>query len=291
MTLLQAHLLAAALLSLDMLARAARIHFFLRGAGERVAFWRVFVANVFGDAAAAVTPMRLGGEGARLVGLLRSGVPFPPLATVLAVEVAAYTVVVAGAAGAVGWLFGEEWWAEVGPEVTAAALRGAEWLAVLAVLVVLALLLARWLRRRGVGVGGRIPRPSLEVLRGTAGWPLAASVPLTLASVAARVAILPVLAYAWGDDSALPVLVTASFALTYGQFLLPTPAGAGAVELAFAGGVAGEEGAADPGLMLAWRLYTFVLPVALGFGLAALTYGAGTLRSVLGGRSGAEGRP
>jgi uncharacterized membrane protein YbhN (UPF0104 family) len=286
MTLLQAHLLAAALLSADMLARAARIHLFLRGAGQRVGFGQVFVANAFGDAAAAVTPMRLGGEGARLVGLLRAGVPFPPLATVLAVEVAAYTVVVAAAAGVVGWLFADDWWSEVGPEVTAAARRGAGWLALLAVLVVLALLVARWLRRRGVGAAGRIPRPSREVLRGTAGWPLALSAPLTLASVAARVAILPVLAYAWGDDGTLPVLVTASFALTYGQFLLPTPAGAGAVELAFAGGVAGEEGAADPGLMLAWRLYTFVLPVALGFGLAALTYGVSTLRSVVGGRAG-----
>lgn len=289
MTLLQAHLLAAALLSLDMLARAGRIHLFLRGAAQRVAFWRVFVANVFGDAAAAVTPMRLGGEGARLVGLLRSGVPFPPLATVLAVEVAAYSVVVALAAATVGWLFADEWWAEVGPEVVRAARRGAEWLVVLGVLVALAVLLAAWLRRRGVGAAGRIPKPSLAVLRGTAGWPLAASVPLTLLSVAARVAILPVLAYAWGDDSPLAVLVTASFALTYGQFLLPTPAGAGAVELAFAGGVAGEEGAADPGLMLAWRLYTFVLPVVLGFGLAAFTYGPGTLRAVFGGGARGDG--
>jgi uncharacterized membrane protein YbhN (UPF0104 family) len=284
MTLLQAHLAAAALLLVDMLARAARIHLFLRGAGERVPFRQVFVANAFGDAAAAVTPMRLGGEGARLMGLLRSGVPFPPLATVLAVEVAAYTVVVAAAAGTVGWLFADEWWAEVGPQVTAAARRGAEWLVLLALLGALAFLLARWLRRRGVGAAGRIPRPSLEALGGTAGWPLAASVPLTLLSVAARVAILPVLALAWGDASPLPVLITASFALTYGQFLLPTPAGAGAVELAFAGGVAGEEGAADPGLMLAWRLYTFVLPVVLGFGLAAVTYWAGALRAAVGGR-------
>lgn len=265
-----------------MLTRAGRLHFFLRGAGERVPFRQVFVANAFGDAAAAVTPMRLGGEGARLVGLLRSGVRFPPLASVLAVEVVSYTAVVAGAAALVGWRFGDDWWAEVGPEVARATRRGAEWLVVLGVLVVLALLLAGWLRRRGVGAAGRIPRPSLEALRGTAGWPLALSVPLTLASVAARVAILPVLAYAWGDETQLPVLVTASFALTYGQFLLPTPAGAGAVELAFAGGVAGEEGAADPGLMLTWRLYTFVLPVVLGFGLAALAYGPAALRQAFG---------
>lgn len=285
MTLLQAHLLSAALLSVDMLARAGRIQLFLRGARQRVAFWQVFVANAFGDAAAAVTPMRLGGEGARLMGLMRAGVPFPPLATVVAVEVVSYSLVVALAAGFVGWRFGDEWWADVGPEVMRAARTGAEWLAVLGVLVVLAMLLARWLRRRGVGAVERIPEPSLEVLRGTAGWPLAASVPLTLASVAARVAILPVLAAAWGPaDTPLPVMITASFALTYGQFLLPTPAGAGAVELAFAGGVAGDEGAAAPGLMLAWRLYTFVLPVVLGFGLAALVYGPAALRQVLGGR-------
>jgi uncharacterized membrane protein YbhN (UPF0104 family) len=286
MTLVHAHVLCAALLAADMLARAARIDFFLRGAGHRVGFRKVFVANAFGDAAAAVTPMRLGGEGARLVGLLRSGVPFPPLATVLAVEVAAYMVVVVGAAAAVGLLFGEAWWTEVGPDVVAAARRGMGWLVVLGVLAALAVLAARWLRRRGVGAVGRIPRPSLEVLRGTAGWPLAASAPLTLASVAARVSILPVLAIASdGGATPLAVLITASFALTYGQFLMPTPAGAGAVELAFAGGVAGDEGAGDPGIVLAWRLYTFVLPVVVGFGLAGITYGAVTLRAVLGGRA------
>lgn len=284
MTLLQAHLLSVALLAVDMLARAGRIQLFLRGARQRVAFRQVFVANAFGDAAAAVTPMRLGGEGARVMGLMRAGVPFPPLATVVAVEVISYSLVVAAAAGFVGWRFGDEWWAEVGPEVVRAARKGAEWLVVLAVAAVLAMVVARWLRRRGVGAAS-IPKPSLAVLRGTAGWPLAASVPLTLASVAARVAILPVLAAAWGPaDTPLPVMITASFALTYGQFLLPTPAGAGAVELAFAGGVAGDEGAAAPGLMLAWRLYTFVIPVVLGFGLAALAYGPAALRQVLGGR-------
>jgi uncharacterized membrane protein YbhN (UPF0104 family) len=287
MTLLQAHLLCVVLLSVDMLARAARIDFFLRGAGHRVGYWKVFVANVFGDAAAGVTPMRLGGEGARLVGLLRSGVPFPPLATVLAVEVVAYLAVVGVAATVVGFLFADEWWTEVGPPVVAAARRGAGWLVVLAVLVALAVALARWLRRRGVGAGGRIARPSPQVLRRTAGWPLAASVPLTLASVVCRIGILPVLVSAWdGNGTPLPVLVTASFALTYGQLLMPTPAGAGAVELAFAGGIAGEEGASDPGLILAWRLYTFFLPVVLGFGLAALTYGVATLKSALAGKAG-----
>ncbi|MBW3571885.1 MAG: flippase-like domain-containing protein [Gemmatimonadetes bacterium] len=278
--LIATYLFCALLVGVDMAARALRIHLFARGAGLRVRFGDVFTANAFGDAAAAVTPMRLGGEGARLLGLLRAGLPFPPLAAVLAVEVAAYSAVVAACAGVVGWLFADDWWAEVGPDVIAAARRGAEWLVVLAVVFVLAVLLARRLRRAGIGAAPSA-RPTAALLRAAAGWPLAASVPLTALSVACRVAILPVLAAASGPPTALPVMITASFALTYGQFLLPTPAGAGAVELAFAGGVAGDEGAADPGLMLAWRVFTFGLPVVIGFGLAAVSYGPGALRSAL----------
>ncbi|HEX2206915.1 MAG TPA: lysylphosphatidylglycerol synthase domain-containing protein [Longimicrobium sp.] len=283
-SLIRAYLLCTLMLAVDMSTRALRIHLFARGAGLRLRFAQVFVANAFGDAAAAVTPMRLGGEGARLLGLMRAGVPFSPLAAVLALEVVAYSAVVAACAGVVGWWFADDWWAEVGPDVLRAARRGVEWLVLLAAVFAAAVLVARRLRRRRMPPGAPHWRPTLASVRGATGWALAASVPLTVASVASRVAILPILAAASGPPVDLPVMITASFALTYGQFLLPTPAGAGAVELAFAGGVAGEEGVADPGLMLAWRVFTFVLPVVIGFGLAAAAYGPAALRSALLGR-------
>ena len=46
-----------------------------RGSAIRIRFWDSFVLNAFGDAACALTPLRIGGEPARLAGMLRSRVP------------------------------------------------------------------------------------------------------------------------------------------------------------------------------------------------------------------------
>jgi uncharacterized membrane protein YbhN (UPF0104 family) len=86
-------------------------------------------------------------------------------------------------------------------------------------------------------------------------------------------AILPVLALALDQPPPLADTVVGSFALLYSQAVLPTPAGAGAVELTFLGGAAGDLGAAETSLLLAWRCYTTLAGVALGLGLAAWRYG------------------
>ena len=67
--------LCAALLAVDLLARSLRLHWLLRGAGYRLPVPSLSASILFGDAAAAVTPMRLGGEPARWLGLLSAGVP------------------------------------------------------------------------------------------------------------------------------------------------------------------------------------------------------------------------
>jgi len=78
-----------------------------------------------------------------------------------------------------------------------------------------------------------------------------------------RTAILPVLAA--GHAGSLASLILGSFALLYGQLLLPTPAGVGAVELGFVGGFAGTlSAAAVAALLVAWRVYTLIVPAALG---------------------------
>ena len=86
-------------------------------------------------------------------------------------------------------------------------------------------------------------------------WPLVASIPLSLVNLITRVAILPVLALALDNPPAMGPMILGSFALLYSQLVLPTPSGAGAVELGFLGGAAGDLGDGQAWLLLAWRLF------------------------------------
>jgi hypothetical protein len=107
--------------------------------------------------------------------------------------------------------------------------------------------------------------------RGLGGRTVMLAAALTTLSMAARTAILPVLAAGLpGLDPRAVIL--GSFALLYGQLALPTPAGAGAVELGFVGGFAESMSPrALAALLLGWRLYTLILGAALGGVLAATT--------------------
>ena len=155
----------------------------------------------------------------------------------------------------------------------------------LLVALVLALALAsavaaRWYRRRlPAGTLGSLAAAWQRARR--LGWPcvtLAAT--LTALSMALRVAILPVLV-AGQPGLTTGAVVLGSFTLLFGQLALPTPAGAGAVELGFVGGFAGTLSAgALATLLVAWRVYTLILPAALGGG--ALLFAA----TVLGRRPG-----
>src|SRR4029453_384599 len=89
---------------------------------------------------------------------------------------------------------------------------------------------------------------------------LLATVPLTVVAVTARVLILPVLALGHGVFSEWAPLALASFTLLHSQMVLPTPSGAGAVDVGFAVGMGGGAGA----LLLTWRFYTSVVAVLLG---------------------------
>jgi uncharacterized membrane protein YbhN (UPF0104 family) len=92
---------------------------------------------------------------------------------------------------------------------------------------------------------------------------------LTAVSMAARTAILPILV---ANHPGIDVgsVIPGSFALLFGQLALPTPAGAGGVELGFVGGFAGAMSARDlAALLIAWRAYTLILGAALGAVLLA----------------------
>jgi len=283
MTPAQAHLVCLGLVAADLLARAWRIQWIVRGLGHRISLWDSFVLNAFGDAACALTPLRIGGEPARLAGMLRSRVPAPAAFVAISLEVLAAWPVIIVAAGWLAWRYAPEWWDAAGPRLSAAAEHAWPW-----VLVVLVLSLLAW-RSAKLKVASpaarqlrRPVRRAMVYWRRMPRWPLLASVPMSFINLATRVAILPVLALTLPSPPPIGPLAVGSFALLYSQLVLPTPSGAGAVELGFLGGAAGDLGADEGWLLLAWRLYTNGIGVVLGVVLAARVYGWPALRQLAG---------
>lgn len=280
MSFLLACSLCAALLVVDVAARTLRLSVLFRGAGFRLSPPALCVAILFGDAAAAVTPMRLGGEPARWLGLMSAGIPARVAAAVLAVEMVSYLTVVAISGAAAAWLLGAGWWADVGPRLAGRAEEGLPWLAAVVAASVAVWVWAR--RARARRPASAAPAPGVfAAVRGALGWPLLAAVPLTLASIAARLAMLPVLAQTLPQPPPPGVLVLGSFALVYGQLFFPTPGGAGAVELLASAGTAGELGGTAGPVFLAGRTLTTGIPVVLGFALAIHRYGGAAVRNAL----------
>jgi uncharacterized membrane protein YbhN (UPF0104 family) len=113
-------------------------------------------------------------------------------------------------------------------------------------------------------------------------WPLLlATAPLTFINLASRVAILPVLASTLPDAPPMALLLIGSFALLYSQLILPTPSGAGAVELGFLGGAAGNLGSRETSLLFAWRFYTTFVGVILGVASGLHRFGWQAIRGWL----------
>jgi uncharacterized membrane protein YbhN (UPF0104 family) len=283
MTPLQAHLTCLGLVAADLLARAWRIQWIIRGLGHRISLWDSFVLNAFGDAACALTPLRIGGEPARLAGMLRSRVPAPAAFVAISLEVLAAWPVIIVAAGWLAWRYAPEWWQEAGPRLSAAAAAAWPWVVAVAILSWLAWRSAR--KKVSSPAARQLRRPVRRAMvywRRMPRWPLVASVPMSLVNLATRVAILPVLALALPSPPPMGPLALGSFALLYSQLVLPTPSGAGAVELGFLGGAAGDLGADEGWLLLAWRIYTNGIGVLLGVVLAARVYGWPALRQLAG---------
>ena len=256
------------LVALDLLARAIRIRLVVRGLGHRLGLGDAFALNSYGDAACALTPMRLGGEPARLAGLLGSGVPAAAAFVAITLEALAAWPVVIVAAGWLVWRFAPEWWSTAGPRFGTSALDAWPW-----VLLVLGL---------SVFASRQVRRPIRRViaywLRMSVGV-LLATMPFSFVNLATRVAILPVLALALPQPPPLGPVAVGSFALLYSQLVLPTPAGAGPVELGFLSGAAGNLGGQEGLLLLAWRVYSSGIGVALGLVLAVRAFGWPALRA------------
>jgi uncharacterized membrane protein YbhN (UPF0104 family) len=278
MSLLDATLVCIALVALDLVARAWRIQWIVQGLGHRIGFWDSFVLNAYGDAACALTPLRIGGEPARLAGMLQSGVPATAAFVAISLEVLAAWPVILVVAGWLAWRYAPSWWSMAEPRLVQAATDAWPWVVVVTVVSLVLWWYARRVASPAVRHFRRPVRRAMVYWRRMPRWPLIASLPLSFLNLATRVAILPVLASTLADPPALGPMVLGSFALLYSQLLLPTPSGVGAVELGFLGGAAGDLGSGTGWLLLAWRFYTNGAGVVLGIALAAHTYGWPALR-------------
>lgn len=282
MTLLQAHLICTALVAADLLARAWRIQWIVQGLGHRMSLRESFVLNAFGDAACALTPLRIGGEPARLAGMLRSRVPAAAAFVGISFEVLAAWPVIIVAAGWLVWRYAPAWWLDAGPRLATAAASAWPWLVVVGVASVLAWRVARKVTSPAARQLRRPIRRAMVYWRRMPRWPLVASAPMSFINLASRVAILPVLALTLPSPPAMGPLALGSFALLYSQLVLPTPSGAGAVELGFLGGAAGDLGNGGGWMLVAWRFYTNGIGVLLGVALAGHIYGWPALRHLVG---------
>src|SRR3954464_15954606 len=117
MTALHAHLICIVLVAVDLLARARRIQWIVQGLGHRMSVKDAFILNAFGDAACALTPLRIGGEPARLEGSLRTRVPAPAAFVGISLEVLAAGSATIVAAGWLAWRAAPTWWLSAGPRL------------------------------------------------------------------------------------------------------------------------------------------------------------------------------
>ena len=285
MSVLEAHIVCIGLVAIDFLLRAWRIQWIMQGLGSQLTLGNALVTNAFGDAANALTPMRLGGEPARLAGLLRSKTRLTAALVGVTLEAIASRLVLFAVGGWLIWRYAPEWWTTAGPSLRSAAAGAWPYL----ILVLLVGLLIWWYTRRVVSPAtNRLRRPLRRVLvylRRMPRWPLLVSLPLSVVAMVARIAILPVLLLTLPNPPELPAMVFGSFALLYSQMVLPTPSGAGVVELGYLGGAAGALGEGQGWVLVAWRFYTNGIGVLLGVWLAVSIYGWPVLQKLLRGRA------
>lgn len=270
----QAHVAALLLMTVEVSARALRIHTIAGGLRVPLRFSTAVFSQLAADGAGAVTPSKVGSDPAKLWIMGRDGstvgarggillgelaweavfllliagalAVFTPIARAVPLAIFAYAVVVLGLSALAIWAAraaGEDppgWW-------TAFRLTPERWRAVTA---------------QGVEF--------LENARRLRSLPLSAILVAsasTLLHIAARILVLVAILALWlgVPESGLMELILWPFGLLYLGTLLPPPGGGGVLELGFAAALDGTLGAEIlPAALFWWRIYTFYLTAALG---------------------------
>jgi uncharacterized membrane protein YbhN (UPF0104 family) len=238
----------------------------------RLGFREVFVQSAIGETASAISPLRAGGEPVRVWAMGVQGVPSRIAIVAVGLEFVAVVLAIVLASLALGFTVGGDWWRHAGPGLTRSALRSWPWLAGITALTLLAWLLVRRTRPEFLHVAGVEFAAARGHMRDVPVWTYVWCTLLTAIQMAARTAILPVLGLTLASPPPLVAMVVGSFALVYAQSLLPAPAGAGAIELGFLGGAAGNLGAEEVRLLAWWRFYSTILGVILGIVLGMIRF-------------------
>ena len=279
MTFLEAHLICGTLVLLDQVARALRVRLLSGALGHPVSLTDAVITNTIGDAACALTPMRIAGEPVRLASLLRAGMPATASFLLIAFEVVTMWPVIIGCGVLVGIWFAPEWLRGTAPLVLAGLARTWGWVVAVGVVSLVAWLVAR----RWVNITPRLTRRPWQRARVYGRrMPVGAllgSAFLGFLNLASRTAILPVLLATLPEPPPLGPSILGSFALLYSQLALPTPAGAGAVDLGLLAGAAGDTGTSGLEMLIWWRFYTTFIGVLAGGWVAARVFGWDVLRT------------
>ncbi len=270
---LQLYTICVLLVALDFAARTWRMQLFLRALGRSIPFHEVLLQSFVAEAASVLTPMRIGGDPARVWAMRQGGLSITAGVVCIAIETLAMAAILLVVTVALLLTIGRSWWATVGPQLVESLSDAGPWLLAIVVASVVSWLIARRVAPESRTMLRREVRSVRRYARVMPAWAYAAAVPLTLVNIAARVAVLPLLVSTLPSPPPLLATIVGSYALLYGQLLTPTPAGAGAVELLFLGGGAGELGAAEGRLLFLWRLFTAGIPLVIGVAAAVLHYG------------------
>lgn len=262
---------------LDLVARSWRIGIVLRALGSPITASASFTTTIFGDAVAALTPWRIGGEPARVFGAAQGGASATTAVIGLAIESLVTYAVLAVIGIALAVAFGAEWASLIHGSASWATVPQA--LAVAAIVVVIGAIVVHRLPPHIVQRARRFLADGAARLRRLRPRDIAMMSVLSAVSLLARIAILPIVVEAFGERAPIGPVSLASFALLNGQLLVPTPSGAGAVELAAAAGVIGTHDR-TAAIVATWRLYVTVIPIVAGLLAAAISYGPRAVMTV-----------
>ncbi len=249
------------LVVLNLAVRTWRTQVIFFGLKHRASFADVAAANLAGDAAAALTPLRFGGLPAQIAFFQRIGTPPMVTIPVLLVESILLYPVYALLGAALALSAGLEW-IELLQNAGSTATRMTQYVGGLFIVGWLIVLIARRAAPGHSRMVGRSVRDGMQLVRGMGIATALRTVPLTVVDVFTRLALLPLLASAVPNAPPPDVLAIASFAMLYGQIAMPTPGGAGIVDLGLMGGMAGDLGSDAGEIVVWWRVYTAGLHIA-----------------------------
>ncbi|MBV6520180.1 MAG: hypothetical protein MNPFHGCM_00285 [Gemmatimonadaceae bacterium] len=272
-----AHLGALAIVAADLTLRTFKVQLSGRAVGAIVEFGTALRMGLGGDFAAAITPSKTGAEPARFLVLKEAGYPAAQILAVLFLELALELMSLLTIA-VVFYLTLER----SGSLMTALlSIVGAYATTMLAITAVLFILSRRntsgpapaWATRlrlsatmwHRVQTTLRHVKVSVEgLVRARPAFILAAYF-VSVTHVFARLLVLPILVFAYGDRPPVAPLLVWPMVLLYGSSAAPAPAGGGVVEMSFQAALAGH----IPVQLIAssliwWRVYTFYAYVAFG---------------------------